>query len=78
MTKRYQYFDADGNIKKPAAIACDGCGCDCEKESYLVGGEEDFCPECYKKGNHTDEHQRMGVKVVEESVEPAAKKAKTK
>ena len=77
MTKRYEYFDADGNVKKPAAIACDGCGKDCEPESYFVGGEEDFCPTCYKKGNYTNgEHQKMGVKVVEES-EPAKKKAKT-
>ena len=89
MTKRYQYFGADGAIKTPAAIACDDCGVDCEKESYLVGGEEDLCPGCYaKRGGTGGEHQRMGVavvvekvvveKVVEEEVEARPKKkAKT-
>ena len=80
MTKRYQYFGADGAIKTPAAIACDDCGVDCEKESYLVGGEEDLCPQCYaKRGGTGGEHQRMGVAVVvEEEVEARPKKkAKT-
>ena len=61
-------------------------------ESYLVGGEEDFCPACYAslhKGKG-GEHQRMGVKVEgeegeakeagkegKEGGEPVAKKAKT-
>uniref|UniRef100_A0A7S1BDB3 (S)-ureidoglycine aminohydrolase cupin domain-containing protein n=1 Tax=Corethron hystrix TaxID=216773 RepID=A0A7S1BDB3_9STRA len=62
MTKRYQYFDAEGSIRAPAAIACDGCGCDCEAESYLVG-EEDFCPDCYAKDGRAGEHQKFGEPV---------------
>ena len=79
MTKHYEYFDNKGNVKKPAAIACDNCGVDCESESYLVGGEEDFCPTCYAKGNYTNgEHQRMGKAIEEELEPPSAKKARTK
>ena len=72
MTKRYEYFDADGKVKRPAAIACDGCGVDCEPESYLVNGEEDVCPKCYTEGEMTGgEHQKFG-----EPVPVPAKKAK--
>jgi hypothetical protein len=46
MQKHYEYFDAKGNVKSLAAIACDKCGVDCEAESWLVNGEEDVCPEC--------------------------------
>mmetsp|Transcript_56325 Transcript_56325/g.96962 ORF Transcript_56325/g.96962 Transcript_56325/m.96962 type:complete len:323 (-) Transcript_56325:429-1397(-) len=70
MTKRYNYFDADGQLKAALpAIACDGCGCDCEAESYLVG-DEDFCPRCHEDGGHSGEHQKFGVPV------PIAKPAK--
>ena len=50
MKKHYEYFDEDGSVKAPAAIACDKCGADCEAESWLVNGEEDVCPKCYKVG----------------------------
>ena len=59
--KHYEYFDADGNVKAPAAIACDKCGVDCEAESWLVNGEEDVCPKCYKDGKMKGgERQIMG------------------
>jgi len=74
MKKRYQYFDTDGKISAPAAIACDGCGCDCEAESYLVG-EEDFCPKCYEKDGLTGEHQKFGEPV---PITKVAKKATSK
>lgn len=75
MTKRYNYFGADGEIKAPAAIACDKCGVDCEPESYLVNGEEDMCPACYKAGKHTGgEHQKFGAPVPG----PTKKKSKKK
>jgi len=76
MKKRYQYFDADGEISAPAAIACDCCGCDCEAESYLVGGEEDFCPKCYReKDGISGEHQKFGEPV---PVSKVTKKSATK
>jgi len=74
MTKRYQYFDKDGEISAPAAIACDGCGCDCEAESYLVG-EEDFCPKCYEKDGLSGEHQKFGEPI---PITKVAKKATAK
>jgi|TARA_B110000977_G_scaffold165700_1_gene213100 hypothetical protein len=76
MTKRYNYFDKDGALKTPAAIACDKCGADCEAESYLVNGEEDVCPECYVNEKLTGgEHQKFGEPV---QVEVQTKKAKKK
>lgn len=47
MTKRYAYFNADGEIDNPAQIACDGCGAECVEQSWFCN-DEDICPACFE------------------------------
>lgn len=61
----------------PAAIACDVCGADCEAESWLVNGEEDVCPKCYKEGKMKGgERQIMGEPAPAAPVPAEKKKSK--
>lgn len=79
MQKHYEYFDAKGNVKSLAAIACDKCGVDCEAESWLVNGEEDVCPECYTAEKmEGGERQVMGEPAPAEEKKKATKKRKSR